>query len=116
MHEGTIARGILDNVLEALPAGRNVTVVRISLVVGSCAGVVPESLELYFRELSRGTPAAGARLDLRISPAWLVCRSCGGRAEHRSGSPVAVTCAACGGANRLEGGRDLYLEEMEVQE
>lgn len=116
MHEGTIAQGILTNVLGALPPDRKVIVTRVSIKVGAHVGVVPESLELYFRELSRGTPAAEAKLDLHHSPAWLVCRSCAARIEHRSGTPIPLSCTACGGANRLEGGRELYLEEMEVQD
>lgn len=116
MHEGSIAQGILTNALGALPPGRSHVITRISVVVGASVGVVPESLELYFRELSKGTPAAAAHLDLQSSPAWLVCRSCQGRVEHRPGDPVQLNCATCGGLNHLEGGRELFLKEMEVQE
>lgn len=118
MHEAAIAKGILDAVLAASPAGataENGRITRVTVVAGALAGIIGESLDLFWTELCRGTAADGATLCLKIHPAMLVCRSCGNKLEHRPGRTVELACAACGGANRLEGGRELYVESMEVE-
>lgn len=119
MHEAAIAKGILDAVLAGVAAGeasgeRYVT--RVTVVAGALSGIAAGSLELFWTELCRGTAADGASLHLKIVPAILVCRACGNRLEHRPGRTVELECAACGGPNRLEGGRELYVESMEVED
>ncbi|HNW33963.1 MAG TPA: hydrogenase maturation nickel metallochaperone HypA [Candidatus Ozemobacteraceae bacterium] len=119
MHEATIAKGILDAVLADVAAGearegRRIT--RIHVVAGALAGIVGESLDLFWNELCRKTAADGSVLCLKILPAILACRSCGNRKEHRPGMTVELACASCGGPNRLEGGRELYVESMEVED
>jgi len=116
MHEGAIAQGILTTALGALPSAGIHKITRISIVVGTLAGVVPESLELFFRELSSGTRASDAALEIKFKQAELVCRKCNARVEHDSGCPVALNCVVCGGFNHLEGGREMFLEEMEIAE
>ncbi|HOY68845.1 MAG TPA: hydrogenase maturation nickel metallochaperone HypA [Candidatus Ozemobacteraceae bacterium] len=115
MHEAAIARGILDAVLAApAVAGRRIT--RVNVVAGALAGIVGESLDLFWAELCRGTPAEGSEVRLSIAYAILSCRSCGVKSEHRPGRTVELACAVCGGPLRLEGGRELYVESMEVED
>ena len=114
MHEASIAQGIFHGALHALPPGKRI--VRIKVVAGAQMAIVYDSLELYFRELSRGTPAEGAIIELnRLSPR-LVCKICGFVEEHQRGTPISTTCTKCGGGNRLEAGREMYLESMEVED
>ncbi len=117
MHEAAIAKGILDAVLSAAASGatgeRRIT--RVNVAAGALAGIVGESLDIFWGELCHGTAAEGARLCLNILPAMIVCRTCGNRREHRPGMTVELNCASCGGPNRLEGGRELYVESMEVE-
>lgn len=118
MHEAAIAKGILDAVLAAVASAaageRRIT--RVNVAAGALAGIVGESLDVFWCELCRGTVADGAVLSLKVLPAMLVCRRCGDRREHRPGMTVELECAACGGPNRLEGGRELYVESMEVED
>jgi|GEM_PF-219023 len=119
MHEAAIAKGILDAVLAAVAAGPstgNGRITRVTVVAGALAGIVGESLDLFWSELCRKTAADGSILCLKILPAILLCRSCGNRKEHRPGMTVELECASCGGPNRLEGGRELYVESMEVED
>lgn len=118
MHEAAIAKGILDAVLAAAASStvgeRRIT--RVNVAAGALAGIVGESLDIFWSELCRGTAADGSLLSLKVLPAMLVCRTCGNRQEHRPGMTVKLECASCGGPNRLEGGRELYVESMEVED
>ena len=89
---------------------------RVTVVAGVMAGVEKESLELYFTELAKGTPAEGAELGLKRAAAKLVCVQCGGRTEYDNQGDLAVQCTLCGGNNRLEGGNELYIESMEIEQ
>lgn len=114
MHEASIAKGILDTAVAALPAGGRI--LRVRVVAGVMAGVEASSLELYWQELSQGTPAQGSALALRHCPARLVCIECGRAVDYHNDGDIAVQCSACGGNNRLEGGNELYIESMEIEE
>ncbi len=114
MHEGTVAQGVLDTALGALPPGQRIT--RVVVVCGTLVGIVAESLQLFFGELARGTAAEGAAIQIVVKPAVVSCRQCGAQTEHESGTPLDIQCKSCGGSLRLSGGRELYLEAMEVEE
>jgi hydrogenase nickel incorporation protein HypA/HybF len=115
MHEASIARGILDTAVGALP-GAGAKIAQITVVAGVMAGVERQSLELYFAELSKGTAAEGAKLFLEHQPAKLVCTQCKNETTYANQGDLAVQCALCGGNNRLEGGNELYIESMEIEE
>ena len=114
MHEGAIAQAILETALTA--AGKdNTRITRIVVVAGALAGLEQPSLEMYLTELARGTPAEGAVLEVKSTPAQLVCRDCGYAMAFDSGRTVDVQCAKCGGPNRLEADDACYLESIEVE-
>jgi hydrogenase nickel incorporation protein HypA/HybF len=115
MHEASIAKGILETAAAALPRpGARIT--RITVVAGVLTGVQTESLELYFAELSKGTVAQGAALHVKRPPARLVCTECKNQTPYENDGDLAVRCARCGGNNRLEGGEELFIESMEIEE
>ena len=119
MHEAAIAQGILDTASRALPAVagvplRRVRVVRV--VVGVFSGCERESLTMYFAELSQGTPLEGASLEIVRQPAKLACRECGHERPFHDDGDFATNCEHCGGPNRLEGGNELYVESMEIDD
>jgi hydrogenase nickel incorporation protein HypA/HybF len=78
MHELSITQSMLDLVLEYAD-GHPVTAINLKL--GELALVVPESVQLYFEYLSKGTVAQGARLNWEIAPMELTCGDCGEVAE-----------------------------------
>ncbi|MFZ7125335.1 MAG: hydrogenase maturation nickel metallochaperone HypA [Desulfobacterales bacterium] len=49
----------------------------LHLRVGWLSAIVPDSVEVFFDYLSKGTLAQGARLDFDIVPIQLTCQSCG---------------------------------------
>jgi hydrogenase nickel incorporation protein HypA/HybF len=115
MHEASIAKGIIDTAVAALPRPGN-KILKITVAAGVMAGVERESLELYFTELSKGTPAQGAALEVKHLPAKLICRECNHQVDYDNTGDLAVRCEACGGANRLQGGDELYIESMEIED
>jgi len=115
MHEASIAKGILETAAAALsqPGAR---ITQITVVAGVLTGVQTESLELYFAELSKGTVAQGAALHVKHPPARLVCTECKNETLYENSGDLAVRCVRCGGNNRLEGGEELFIESMEIEE
>ena len=64
MHEVALAQGILDVVLDVAD-GRPVRTVRVR--AGELLAVSEDSLRFCFELVAQGTPAAGARLEVRMT-------------------------------------------------
>ncbi|WP_022665195.1 hydrogenase maturation nickel metallochaperone HypA [Desulfospira joergensenii] len=73
MHEEPYAQSILDMALEK--AGSR-PIKKVILGLGRFSAIEPESLELFFSHLSRGTPAQGAILVFETVPVTLTCKTC----------------------------------------
>ena len=87
-------------------------VIRITIAVGRLSGVVPESLAYCFNTIKEGSVAHDAELVIREIPATANCTDCGANLEV---GPYDFTCPECGGIIIPSGGRELYLEELEVE-
>ena len=78
MHEMPITQGILNLVLEHANGQR---VTDVNLKVGRMSPVVPDSVDLFFEYLSKGTLAEGAKLHFEIEPVEMTCQTCGRKAD-----------------------------------
>lgn len=74
MHEMPYTQSILELALES--AGEK-KITQIRLRVGLLSAIVPESVEVFFDYLSKGTNAEGALLLFETEPILLTCKSCG---------------------------------------
>ncbi len=115
MHESSIARGILDVAVEAM-RGRRGRIVTVRVAAGVLAGVQKESLEMYLSLLARGTVAEGAVLELRRQPVRIICRDCGRASDYDGGGEPQLRCSRCGAPARMEGGAEICVESIEVEE
>ena len=115
MHEASIAEAVIRTVQKAVPRPE-ARVTQVTIVVGVLAGVQTESLRFCFEEFARGTRLEGARLVLTREPALLTCRACGPNGNYDGAGPVPVKCGRCGGAQNLEGGHALYVDNVEIEE
>ena len=115
MHESAIATSILDLVLHALPAPRQ-RITKITFVAGVLAGIEPSCLEVYFSELAKETAAENAELILKYTDAEFVCQTCSHRELFQGRGHVKIECERCGGLNRLQGGSEMYIEQIEVEQ
>ncbi len=111
MHELSLARGLLEKVEEKLDLGR-VRVLRVSVSVGSAAGIVLDSLRFAFEIVAAGTCAEGAELSIVKLPACGRCVGCGTLFEFEG---MIGNCPACGRlGGELISGNEMMLREIEV--
>ena len=111
MHELSVASAIVDTAIRHAD-GRRVTVV--SVCAGQLRQVVPESLAFYFEHVARDTVCDGARLELEVVPARLLCDAC---AHDWQLDQAVFRCPACGGGEvRVSSGDELEVESIEIEE
>lgn len=115
MHELPATRGMLDAALEAAGEANAERVLAIDVVIGQLTSFVDDAVQFYFDVISEDTRAEGARLRFHREPARVTCHECGH--VHRTGPPLRPECPACGSmALQVEGGRDFYVQSIEVEE
>ena len=68
MHELSITQSILDISLKAAREQGAARIRSIRLRLGPFSGIVPECVQMYLDLLAKGTPAEGARLEVRQVP------------------------------------------------
>jgi Zn finger protein HypA/HybF involved in hydrogenase expression len=68
MHEAGITSRLLEVVLERASAAGATQVSEVHLEIGQESDVAPEAVEHYWPEVSRATPAEGARLVFSVAP------------------------------------------------
>ena len=87
-------------------------ILRMKLRVGVLSGVVPEALEFAFESLKGTTPAAGAVLEIELTPAVFRCLDC--TAESKL-TKMTFNCPRCQGCLILDhGGNELELTQLEL--
>lgn len=110
MHELSITEALLEVVLRHAGGAR---VLGVDVTVGAWTGYAGGSIDLFWRELARGTCAEGAALRFRVEAATLKCRACG-CVFLLDGSDL--LCPQCGGAQALpEGGKDCTVDAIEIE-
>jgi hydrogenase nickel incorporation protein HypA/HybF len=112
MHELSIATGLVETASRSARENGASRVLRLHVRIGSLSGVEPEALTFCFPIAARETVCEGAELDLEMVPAAGTCGKCGERAEVRD---LLAPCPGCGEwPLRIEGGREMQLESLEV--
>ncbi len=74
MHEMPFTQAILEMAVREA-GGKPIRT--IYLRVGALSAIVPESMEVFFDFLKKGTDAEGATLVFEIAPITLCCKTCG---------------------------------------
>jgi hydrogenase nickel incorporation protein HypA/HybF len=121
MHELSIVEALIEQVQrEVQRSGRAPTagwpgrIRRLELAVGRLSGVSCDSLRFAFALLSGETLVAGAELQITEPKATCRCQACDARVEV---DEITVRCPACGSLQvTVEGGRELLLESIEIEE
>jgi hydrogenase nickel incorporation protein HypA/HybF len=112
MHELSIAQALVTELTEIARREKGARITAVALSVGTLAGVDGEALRFVFPFAAQGTMAEGARLDLKVIPSRLTCKTCGRSAEA---TPPFAVCA-CGSADvEIAGGRDLTITSVEIE-
>ena len=112
MHEMSLCEGVLKILVEQAQVQNYSKVNRVTLEIGELSCAVPESMELCFTAVTRGTLADGATLEIVRTKGEAWCRSCEKTVpvEERFGP-----CPDCGGLDiELRGGDGMRIKELEV--
>ena len=113
MHESSLAKQILNAVLERAQVERAPRVRAVRGWVAETETLSSESLSFHFAAHARGTRAEGARLELRLIHVEARCRACGTTysPEHHM-----LLCPACGGTDgEFLGPTGLGIDVLEVE-
>jgi hydrogenase nickel incorporation protein HypA/HybF len=113
MHEQSIVASLLNLALKNAGKANARKIVSISLVVGDYTGVVDDAVSFFFGFLSKNTIAAGAKINYTHVPGQLRCRDCDFIFPLQK---CDYQCPKCEGKRvEIVGGRELYIENMEVE-
>lgn len=113
MHEFAITQGILDVAVKGALDQEAKRIKVIHLSIGSMTDIVGDCVEFYFDELSKGTVAQGARLEIKRIEARARCGNC---SLEFSPSELMFQCPECGqfGAEIITG-KELEVASIEVE-
>jgi hydrogenase nickel incorporation protein HypA/HybF len=113
VHELAVTQNLLETVLLEAKSAKAEKITIISLVIGDLSGVVGDCVQFYFDVLKKGTIAETAVVKFISVPVELKCRGCGFGFKPVSDLWV---CPECGDQSvEITGGRDCYIESMEVE-
>jgi len=112
MHEYALTKQIAAVINGAAAAHNAQKVLAAFLVVGENTGVIPESVQMYFDMIARGTPAEGAVLHMRVVRPEMRCPDCGINFVRPRFSFACPVCGTLG--NPTEIGNECYVEKVEL--
>jgi hydrogenase nickel incorporation protein HypA/HybF len=115
MHELSIVEALIDQVGQELDRlGQRGRVLRLELSIGRLSGVYCESVRFAFGLLAPGTVVDSAEIVIHEPKAACQCRACGVRTEI---DDLVIQCPPCGSDDiSIEGGRELLLQSMEIED
>jgi hydrogenase nickel incorporation protein HypA/HybF len=115
MHEVTIVQGLLDIVSENCKKGGYKAVESIKVKIGRASGIMPDAFIFAFESMKAGSVAEKATLTIDEVPITGFCDVCD--ENFTVEDTYVISCPKCGSLSfRLETGRELNIDEMEVTE
>ncbi len=112
MHESSLARQLLEVVLDRAAREGASRVLRVRGWVAETEALSRESLAMHFAARARGTPAEAAELELAVIHVEARCRGCG---ERYAPDHHVLVCPRCGATDaELSGPTGLGLTALEV--
>lgn len=112
MHELSLTQNIVELAIEHAQRARAVAIRSITVEVGALSGVLADALEFAFDVCSKGTMAAGARLEIRHIAARGQCLACREMTELENLTHI---CPRCGSlALQVLQGQEMTFIEMEI--
>ena len=115
MHELSIATELVRACRSELAARGGGRLVGVAVRVGELSAVEPDLLRYAFEAVVAASPDAGARLEVEPVAARQSCTDCGEIRERQPGSWLRL-CPLCGGPLRVDGGDELEIAELVIEE
>ena len=110
MHEFSLTQNLLDI---ALKNANSKQIVRVNLLIGPFSDEREESIQLYWRDLSKGTLGEGAKLNFQRVKAEMQCLACGGTFNLDDNQSLCVYCQS--DRLKLLSGDEVRLESIDVE-
>ncbi len=89
MHEFSLTQSLLETALKSADSKR---IVKVNLLIGPFSEEREESIQLYWRDLAKGTPGEGAKLHFQHVKADMKCLGCGGTFNLEDGEALCRYC------------------------
>ena len=122
MHEMPVTQALLGMALDHANGHR---ITDVYLQVGRMSAIVPDTVEVFFDYLSKGTLAEGAKLHFEILPVEMTCQDCSQEmdldewtedAPHTIMQKAFVRGCTCGSKNlRVTGGTGFNMLSLGVE-
>jgi hydrogenase nickel incorporation protein HypA/HybF len=115
MHELSIVESLIEQVQRELErAGQQGRVRRLDLSIGRLSGVNCDSVRFAFGLLAPGTLVEKCELSIAEPKAACQCHACNARTEI---DDLEANCPQCGSSEiSIEGGRELLLQSIEIED
>jgi hydrogenase nickel incorporation protein HypA/HybF len=112
MHEMALAEGMLEIVEDAARKNGAAHVASVRLELGALSHVEEQALRFCFDAVTRGGPAAGARLEIVTAPGLAWCMPCSARVPLAA---LGNACPQCGSYQlEIVQGADMRVREIEI--
>lgn len=112
MHESQAIRTILDKALKQARARDAARITDLHIVIGEMTDFTEDSVAFYWKQISKETIAAGAKLHFRRVPAELQCMACFTKYQPDTND---ILCPVCGSVGaKVLSGEEFYLEALDV--
>ncbi|MEA2022103.1 MAG: hydrogenase maturation nickel metallochaperone HypA [Candidatus Caldatribacteriota bacterium] len=113
MHETSIAKNLLEIILNKARECKATRITKITLKLGEFAGINQDSLKFAFKNITRETIAKGAILEIIQLPLLGKCRKC---EEEFKINKEEFKCPKCGSLELdIISGEDLYVNNIEIE-
>ena len=113
MHELSFATEILERVQREARNYPSCRVTRVRLGAGELLCIDNASLAFCLDAISSGSVMEGAKIEIDEIPLEFECDACG---RMRAATALDSRCPKCGGLGSFVSGRDLIIEEIELNE
>jgi hydrogenase nickel incorporation protein HypA/HybF len=110
MHEMGLAKDVLRKLLHDASAKKISKIKEAKVNIGETLITDKEEFFELFKDISKGTPAEGMKLNVRISPLMAFCNKC---SKDFSTKAMTNGCPTCSGSDfKIVSGKEIIVEEV----
>ncbi|MEM0150247.1 MAG: hydrogenase nickel incorporation protein HypA [Thermoplasmata archaeon] len=77
MHEWSLAKGVMDTVIDEIERNNAEGVKNVEILVGEISQIDIETFKYALESITKGTPFENTKFDIKIERSELKCRNCG---------------------------------------
>lgn len=114
MHEMSTMIRLVNQALSCAEKEGAVSVREMTVDVGEMTDIVPEYLQKYYPEATKGTILEGSRLITHVVPTKVHCLTCG--TDFHPSKKFNYKCPTCGGIHcKVLKGRSVELASLKIE-